>query len=103
LAARSYTYDPFNYLVLSVPPAADCEWDASLEELVLVVAIDVEPAKCSSRLTSPCRREAFALAEEGVFDLLLLDVHLPELAASRSSKRFGSASGPWGDISPSLP
>jgi hypothetical protein len=68
LAARSYTYDPFNYLVLSVPPAAECEWDASLEELVLVVAIDVEPAKCSSRWTSPCRREALALAEEGEKD-----------------------------------
>jgi two-component system sensor histidine kinase/response regulator len=45
-------------------------------------------------------REALALAEEGVFDLLLLDIHLPELDGSR---RFGNENGPRGGICPSLP
>jgi hypothetical protein len=38
-----YQYDPFNYLVLTVPLPAECEWAASREEPVLLVAINVEP------------------------------------------------------------
>ena len=48
-------------------------------------------------------REALALAEEGVFDLLLLDIHMPELDGFGSSRRFGSENGPRGDICPSSP
>ncbi len=43
LGNEVYTYDPFNYLVLSVPMPAECEADASPEEPILIVAIDVEP------------------------------------------------------------
>jgi AraC-like DNA-binding protein len=38
-----YRYDPFNYLVLSVPLPVECEWEASPEEPLLVLAINVEP------------------------------------------------------------
>ncbi|WP_435017576.1 AraC family transcriptional regulator N-terminal domain-containing protein [Tundrisphaera sp. TA3] len=41
---RVYEYDAFNYLVSSIPIPAECEADASPEEPILVVAIDVEPA-----------------------------------------------------------
>jgi AraC-like DNA-binding protein len=43
LGGEVYTYDPFNYLVLSVPLPAECEADASPGEPVLIVAIDVAP------------------------------------------------------------
>ncbi|MHB1038516.1 MAG: AraC family transcriptional regulator [Pirellulales bacterium] len=38
-----YVYDPLNYLVLSVPLPVECEWEASPEEPLLLVAISVEP------------------------------------------------------------
>jgi AraC-like DNA-binding protein len=38
-----YEYDAFNYLVSSVPMPAECEADASPENPILIVAIDVEP------------------------------------------------------------
>jgi AraC-like DNA-binding protein len=40
---KVYQYDPLNYLVLAVPLPAECQWEASPEEPVLLVAIDVEP------------------------------------------------------------
>jgi AraC-like DNA-binding protein len=43
LGDEVYTYDPFNYLVLSVPLPAECETEASTEEPLLLVAINVEP------------------------------------------------------------
>jgi hypothetical protein len=43
LGNEVYVYDPFNYLVLPVPLPAECEADASPEEPVLLVAINVEP------------------------------------------------------------
>jgi AraC-like DNA-binding protein len=43
LGDKVYQYDPFNYLVLTVPLPAECEWDASPEEPLLVVAIHVDP------------------------------------------------------------
>jgi len=43
LGDEVYVYDPFNYLVLSVPLPVECEWDASPEEPVLVIAVNVEP------------------------------------------------------------
>jgi hypothetical protein len=44
LGEEVYVYDPFNYLVLSVPLPAECEAEASPEEPVLLLAIHVEPA-----------------------------------------------------------
>jgi AraC-like DNA-binding protein len=38
-----YTYNAFNYLVSSVPMPAECEADASPEQPILIVAIDIEP------------------------------------------------------------
>src|SRR4051794_14438846 len=38
-----YQYDPFNYLVLSVPLPAEGEWEASPEEPALILAINVDP------------------------------------------------------------
>jgi AraC-like DNA-binding protein len=42
LGGKVYTYDPFNYLVLSVPLPAECEADASPENPILIATIDVE-------------------------------------------------------------
>ncbi|MGA2254950.1 MAG: AraC family transcriptional regulator [Thermoguttaceae bacterium] len=38
-----YVCDPFTYLVLSVPLPVECEWEASPEKPLLLVAISVEP------------------------------------------------------------
>ena len=43
LGDEVYVYDPFSYLVLSVPLPVECEWEASPEEPLLVIAISVEP------------------------------------------------------------
>ncbi len=43
LGGQVYNYDPSTYFVLSVPLPADCEWDASPEEPVLVLGIKVDP------------------------------------------------------------
>jgi AraC-like DNA-binding protein len=43
LGDEVYTYDAFNYLVSSVPMPAECEADASPQEPILIVAIDIEP------------------------------------------------------------
>ena len=37
-------YDPYNYLVLSVPLPFECEYDCTPEEPLLAVSIDVDPA-----------------------------------------------------------
>jgi AraC-like DNA-binding protein len=50
LGERVYTYDPFNYLVLSVPLPAECEWEASPEEPLLLVAINVDPTMLGEML-----------------------------------------------------
>lgn len=36
-------YDPYNYLVLSVPMPFECEYDCSPDEPLLTVSIDVDP------------------------------------------------------------
>jgi AraC-like DNA-binding protein len=41
---KVYVYDAFNYLVSSVPMPAECEWEASPNEPVLVVSVGVDPA-----------------------------------------------------------
>ena len=43
LGDEVYTYDASHYLVSSVPMPAECEADASPEDPILIVAIDVEP------------------------------------------------------------
>lgn len=43
LGDEVYAYDPFNYLVLSVPLPVECEWEASPNEPLLFVTIPVEP------------------------------------------------------------
>ena len=50
LGNKVYQYDPLNYLVLAVPLPAECEWEASPEEPVLLVAIDVEPTMLGEML-----------------------------------------------------
>lgn len=50
LGDRVYQYDPFNYLVLTVPMPAECEWEASPEEPLLAVAINVEPVMLGEML-----------------------------------------------------
>src|SRR4051812_25702942 len=44
LGGEAYVYDPYNYLVLSVPLPAECETEASPGEPLLLLAIHVEPA-----------------------------------------------------------
>jgi AraC-like DNA-binding protein len=43
LGGAVYRYDAYNYLVLSVPIPAECETEASPEEPLLLIAINVEP------------------------------------------------------------
>jgi AraC-like DNA-binding protein len=43
LGDQVYVYDPATYFVLSVPLPAECEWDASPEEPVLVLGIKIDP------------------------------------------------------------
>ncbi len=43
LGDQVYEYGPSNYLVLSVPLPAECEWDASPEEPVLVLGVKIDP------------------------------------------------------------
>jgi hypothetical protein len=43
LGGAVYRYDAYNYLVLSVPIPAECETEASPEEHLLLIAINVEP------------------------------------------------------------
>ena len=43
LGDEVYVYDPFNYLVLSVPLPVECAWEASPEEPLLLVTINVGP------------------------------------------------------------
>jgi AraC-like DNA-binding protein len=43
LGDQVYVYDPSTYFVLSVPLPAECEWDATPEEPVLVLGIKVDP------------------------------------------------------------
>jgi AraC-like DNA-binding protein len=50
LGDKVYQYDPFNYLVLSVPLPAECEWDASPDEPLLLIAINVDPAMLGEML-----------------------------------------------------
>jgi AraC-like DNA-binding protein len=42
LGDEVYAYDPFNYLVLSVPLPVECEWEANPEEPLLLVTVSVE-------------------------------------------------------------
>jgi AraC-like DNA-binding protein len=44
LGGEVYQYDPLNYLVLTVPLPAECEVEASPEEPLLLLALDVQPA-----------------------------------------------------------
>jgi AraC-like DNA-binding protein len=50
LGDKVYQYDPFNYLVLSVPLPAECEWEASPEEPLLLVAINIDPVMLGEML-----------------------------------------------------
>jgi AraC-like DNA-binding protein len=43
LGGQVYRYDAYNYLVLTVPLPAECETEASPEEPLLLLAINVEP------------------------------------------------------------
>jgi AraC-like DNA-binding protein len=50
LGDEVYHYDAFNYLVLSVPLPAECETEASPEEPLLLVAINLEPTMLGEML-----------------------------------------------------
>ena len=50
LGDEVYVYDPFNYLVLSVPLPVECEWEANPEEPLLLVTISVEPTMLGEML-----------------------------------------------------
>jgi AraC-like DNA-binding protein len=50
LGGEVYPYDPFNYVALSVPLPAESETEASPEEPLLVLSIDVEPTMLGEML-----------------------------------------------------
>ena len=62
LGSDVYRYDTYNYLVSSVPIPAACETNASPEEPLLLLAINVEPTMLAEmmleRWTSPYNRPA---------------------------------------------
>lgn len=43
LGDQVYVYDPSTYFVLSVPLPAECEWDATPEEPLLVLGVKIDP------------------------------------------------------------
>ena len=50
LGNQVYKYDPFNYLVLSVPLPFECETQATPEEPYLAVSVGVDPVKVGELL-----------------------------------------------------
>jgi len=44
LGDQVFVYDPSTYFVLSVPLPAECEWDGTPEEPVLVLGIKIDPS-----------------------------------------------------------
>ena len=50
LGNQVYKYDPFNYLVLSVPLPFECETQATPEEPYLAVSVEVDPVKVGELL-----------------------------------------------------
>jgi AraC-like DNA-binding protein len=50
LGGEVYRYDAYNYLVLSVPLPAECETEASPEEPLLLLSINVEPTMLGEML-----------------------------------------------------
>jgi AraC-like DNA-binding protein len=50
LGDEVYQYDPYNYLVLSVPLPAECEWEASPLDPLLIVAVNVDPTMLGEML-----------------------------------------------------
>jgi AraC-like DNA-binding protein len=50
LGNEVYTYDAFNYLVSSVPLPAECETQASPDEPLLLLTIDIEPTMLGEML-----------------------------------------------------
>jgi AraC-like DNA-binding protein len=50
LGGEVYQYDPFNYVVLSVPLPAESETEASPEEPALLLSVDVEPTMLGEML-----------------------------------------------------
>jgi AraC-like DNA-binding protein len=50
LGGEVYRYDAYNYLVLSVPLPAECETEATPEEPLLLLAINVEPTMLGEML-----------------------------------------------------
>lgn len=50
LGGEVYQYDAYNYLVLSVPLPAECETEASPDEPLLLLAINVEPTMLGEML-----------------------------------------------------
>ncbi len=50
LGDQTYTYDPYNYLVLSVPLPFECETTATPEKPLLAVSIKVDPGALSELL-----------------------------------------------------
>src|SRR3954447_26310774 len=50
LGGEVYQYDAYNYLVLAVPIPAECETEASPEEPLLLLAINVEPTMLGEML-----------------------------------------------------
>ncbi|WP_165069967.1 AraC family transcriptional regulator [Paludisphaera rhizosphaerae] len=50
LGGETYRYDAYNYLVLAVPMPAECETNATPEEPMLLLAIDVDPTTIGEML-----------------------------------------------------
>lgn len=50
LGDQVYVYDPSTYFALAVPLPAECEWDATPEEPVLVLGIKIDPTMLGEML-----------------------------------------------------
>lgn len=83
LGGETFTYNPFNFLVLSVPLPIECEVFASLDQPVLGLRIDVSPISLSELLlelsppssptASPPPTSPLPAPPRGIYDSPLTD------------------------------
>jgi len=62
LGGEVYRYDAYNYLALSVPMPAECETEASPEEPLLLLSVNVEPAMLGEMMLEMDESPASAFA-----------------------------------------
>ncbi len=73
LGDQTYTYDPYNYLVLSVPLPFECETEATPEKPLLAVSIKVDPVVLGELLMEMDDNGEIVGTVRGVYSTTLTD------------------------------